>query len=234
MLLGSLLAVAIILILYFLAREPIFIAAFLGAWPAFVVALYQLYVNVPIIEIDSKPEKSTLPVIDRKGVVWSFLRLSIKNSGFAAVKNCTAELSVISRPQQGDRVCYAPSDEPKGLKWSGWGIREPRTIAPRKGRVFLDVLIDDTSVPSKDRYSWHEANIWGPLTVWAATPEANAAGPGYRFQDAFCLGDYEIEITILPENGSPKSASFTLHVDSNWENTQLVEKKGKGTKNDTD
>jgi hypothetical protein len=231
--LGSLLAVTIILILYFRTGEPIYIAAFLGAWPAFVVALYQIYVNVPIIEIETKPQKSTLPIIDRKGVIWSFLTLIIKNSGFAAAKNCTAELSIISRPKQGGHICPAPSDEPKGLKWSGWGIREPRTIAPRKGRVFLDVLIDDTSIPFDGRASWHEANIWGPLMVWAATHEVIASAPGYRFQDAFCIGDYEVEITILPENGSPKSASFILHVDSNWENTQLIEKKSKNIKNST-
>ena len=49
--LGSLLALIIILLLNRL-NQPILLAAFIGAWPALVIALYDRFVNAPIISID--------------------------------------------------------------------------------------------------------------------------------------------------------------------------------------
>ena len=56
----------------------------------------------------------------------------------------------------------------------------------------------------------------------AGTNEVFAMSPATRFQDAFCQGDYEIEVTVFPENGAPKTETFNLHVDSNWGSTSLT------------
>jgi len=218
---GTLLAVIIIVVLY-RYTQPIFIAAFLGAWPAFVIALYDRFVNVPLISFEKHTiQKNSLQVVDRGGVTWNFLRLTIRNSGFAPAKNCTAELRILGRPQRNNLHCPAPFDEPKGLKWSGSNPKEPRTIPSRKGSVILDVFLDDASLMSATRSTWHGASEWGPLTLWAATHDVYVMSPGQRAQDAFCQGDYKVEITIFPENGAPKSETFTLHVDSVWDRTSL-------------
>jgi len=219
---GTLLAVVIIVVLYYYT-QPIFIAAFLCAWPAFVIALYDRFVNVPLISFDKKSvRKDSLQVIDRGGVTWNFLRLSIKNSGFAPAKNCTAELRVLRRPQRNGQSCPAPFDEPKGLKWSGSNPRETRTIPSRKGSAIIDVLLDDTSLTPATRSTWHGANDWSPLSLWAATHDVYMMSPSRRAQDAFCQGDYEIEMTIFPENGSPRSETFKLYIDPDWGRTSLT------------
>jgi hypothetical protein len=219
---GSGLAIAVIVLLYYFT-QPIFIAAFLGAWPAFIIALYDRFVNVPLISFDKKSiRKDSLQVIDRGGVVWNFLKLPINNSGFAPARNCRAEIRVLSRPRQNDQNCPAPYDEPKGLKWSGSNPRESYTIPSRRGSAIIDLLIDDTSITPVNRSSWHGASNWGPLTLWAGTHEVFAMSPLSRAQDAFCQGNYEIEVTIFPENGAPKSAKFKLYVDALWGKTSLT------------
>jgi len=215
------LAIIIIVVLYRFT-QPIFVAAFLGAWPAFVIALYDRFVNVPLIAFERHTvQKISLQVVDRGGVIWNFLRLNIKNSGFAPAKNCTAELRILRRPQQNSQSCPAPFDEPKGLKWAGSNPREARTIPSRKGSAILDVLLDDTSLVPSAR-GWHGASDWGSLTLWAATHDVYIMSPSQRAQDAFCQGDYEVEITIFPENGAPKSETFRLHIDSIWDMTSLT------------
>lgn len=174
---GSILAIIIILLLYYFT-QPIFIAAFLGAWPAFIIALYDRFVNVPLISFDKKNiRKDSLEVINRNGVIWNFLRLSVNNSGFAPAKNCTAELKVLRRPKRNGRNCPAPFDEPKGLKWSGSNPKETRTIPSRKGSAIIDVLLDDTSITPETRLTWYGAKEWGPLTLWVATNDVYIASP---------------------------------------------------------
>lgn len=219
---GSGLAVAVVVVLYYFT-EPIFIAAFLGAWPAFIIALYDRFVNVPLISFDKNSiRKDSLQVIDRGGVVWTFLRLPVKNSGFAPARNCRAELRVLRRPQQNGQSCPAPYDEPKSIKWSGGNPRESYTIPSRRGSAIIDILIDDTSINLVNRSTWHGATDWGPLTLWAGTHEVFAMSPATRSQDAFCQGNYEIEVTIFPENGAPKSENFKLYVDALWGKTSLT------------
>lgn len=219
---GTGLAVTIILVLYYFT-EPIFVAAFLGAWPAFVIAYYDRFVNVPLISFDKKGiRKDSLQVIDRGGVIWTFLRLPVNNSGFAPARNCTAELKVLRRPQQNNYSCPAPFDEPKALKWSGRNPRESHTIPSRRGSAIIDILVDDTSIAPANRSTWHGAKDWGPLTLWAGTHEVFAMSPATRAQDAFCQGNYEIEVTIFPENGAPKSEIFKLYVDALWGKTSLT------------
>jgi len=218
---GTGLAIVVIVVLYRFT-EPIYVAAFLGAWPAFVIALYDRFVNVALVTFDKKSiRKDSLQVVDRGGVTWSFLRLPVKNSGFAPARNCTAELRVLRRPQRNGQSCAAPSVETKDLKWSASNPRESRTIPSRRGSAIIDVLIDDTSITPTAR-SWHGANDWGPLTLWAGTHEVFSMSPSRRAQDAFCQGDYEIEVTIFPENGAPKPETFTLHVGSDWDSTSLT------------
>jgi hypothetical protein len=219
---GSGLAIVIVVVLYYFT-EKIYLAAFLGAWPAFIIALYDRFVNVPLISFDkSSIRKDSLQVIDKGGVTWNFLRLSIRNSGFAPAKNCTAELKVLTRPQQNGQSCPAPFDEPKGLKWSGSNPREARTIPSRKGSAIIDVFLDDTSLSSAVRSTWHGAKDWGPLNLWAATHDVYLTSPINRAQDAFCQGNYEIEITIYPENGAPKTEKFKLYIDAIWGKTSLT------------
>jgi len=219
---GSGLAIIIIVVLYHFT-QPIFIAAFLGAWPAFIIAIYDRFVNVPLISFDKQNiRKDSLQVIDRGGVIWNFLRLSIKNSGFAPAKNCTAELRVLRRPQQSGQSCPAPFDEPKGLKWSGSNPKETRTIPSRKGSAIIDVLLDDTSIALTARSTWRGAKDWGPLTLWIATHDVYMMSPSQRAQDAFCQGNYEVEITIFPVNGAPKSEIFKLYIDPLWSKTSLT------------
>lgn len=105
---GSGLAITIIVVLYYFT-EPIYVAAFLGAWPVFVIALYDRFVNVPIISFQKHSvQKNSLQVVDRGGVTWNFLRLPAKNSGFAPARSCTAELRVLRRPQRNGQGCPAP------------------------------------------------------------------------------------------------------------------------------
>lgn len=215
------LAIVVIVVLYYFT-EPIFIAAFLGAWPALSIALYDRFVNVALLSFDKNHiSKDSLQVIDKGGVTWGFIRLPIKNSGFAPARNCTAELKVSRRGQQNGQDCPVPSFETKRLAWSASNHEESRTIPPRRGSAIIDVLIDDTSI-RQTASLWYGSAEWGPLTIWAGTPEVFAMSPGKRAQDAFCQGDYEIEVTVFPENGAPKSHTFKLHVASDWNMTSLA------------
>lgn len=205
---------------------PIGAAAFLGAWPAFIIAIYDRFVNSPILELVfdinkpflHRPSLEMLP----KGTTWNFLRVLVRNTGFSVARNCTAELRIIKWPKNGNQDCPAPADEPKGLKWAGSNPRELRSIPARRGEAILDVLLNDTGISSQAR-TWHMADTCGPLIAWAATHDVYALGPLKRAQDAFCQGDYEVDITIFPENGTPKSKKYKLHVDTNWSNVHLAD-----------
>lgn len=202
--------------------EPIYVAAFLGAWPVSAIAFYDHFVNVSLVACDKRGIwEDSLRMIDREGVTWRFVRLPVKNSGFAPARNCTAELTVLSRPQKNGQSCPAPSSETKALTWVAPRREDRHTIPSREGTAALAIVIDDTSVTNATRSSWHAANAWGPLAVWAGTNEVFAMPPATRAQDAFCQGDYKIKVTVYPENGAPKSDTFKLHVDSDWSKTSL-------------
>jgi len=221
MIIGVALPIVIIFVLHRFT-EPIYVAAFLGAWPVSAVAFYDHFVNVSAVKFDKQRVwKDSLQMINRGGVTWNFLRLPVENSGFAPAKNCTAELEVTKRPGQASQNCPAPSAEPKALTWVSPKLEDKHTIPSRRGTAALAIVIDDTSVPSTAR-SWHAVNDWGPLTLWAGTTEVFAMPPATRTQDAFCQGDYEIKVTVFPENGSPKNETFKLHVDSVWNRTSLT------------
>ncbi|MBI2830939.1 MAG: hypothetical protein HYX79_01620 [Chloroflexi bacterium] len=206
-----------------LSIEPIYVAAFLGAWPVSAIAVYEHFVNVSLVAFDKgRIWRDSLQVIDRGGVTWHSLRLPVKNSGFAPARNCTLELRVLKRPKKNGECCPAPSAETKALTWVAPKVEDRHTIPPRGGTATLAIVIDDTSVASTARCLWHGANDWGPLTLWAGTHEVFAMSPATRAQDAFCQGDYEIQVTVLPENGAPKLEKFKLHVDSVWSKTSLT------------
>ncbi len=50
---GIILPIAVIVVFYY-RTEPIYVAAFLGAWPAFAIALYNGFVNVPLVTFDKE------------------------------------------------------------------------------------------------------------------------------------------------------------------------------------
>lgn len=219
---GVVLPIVVILVLYRFT-EPIYVAAFLGAWPVSAIAFYNHFVNVSLVTFDRRSVwKDSLQMINRGGVTWNFLRLPVENSGFAPARNCTAELRVLRRPGQANQSCPAPSAESKALTWVAPRLEDRHTIPSRGGTAALAIVIDDTSVASTTRSSWHAANAWGPLTLWAGTNEVFAMSPATRAQDAFCQGDYEIEVAVFPENGAPKAETFKLHVDSNWCSVSLT------------
>ena len=205
-------------------KQPIVSAAIIGAWPVFLIAIYDRFVNAPTLQVlfdaqnpdVSRPSLTMLP----QRAVWNFLRVFVRNSGFSVARNCTAELRVLQRPSRGGQVCPTPADEPKGLIWAGKNPGQPCDI-PRKGEAILNVLLDDTSITQAARTGWHLAHIWGPLTAWAATHDVFLLGPLQRAQDAFCQGTYIVEITVFPENGTPKSGRYHLTVNSNWGNVTL-------------
>lgn len=202
---------------------PIFVAGFLGAWPVAAIAVYDHFVNVSLVTCDKRSIwKDSLQVIDRGGVTWHYLRLPVKNSGFAPARNCTAELKVLRRPQKNGEPCPAPSTETKALTWVAPRREDIHTIPSRRGTAALAIMIDDTSIGPQARSIWDRAKDWGPLTLWAGTNEVFAMSPAQRAQDAFCQGDYKIEVTVFPENGAPKSDTFELHVDSDWSETSLT------------
>ncbi|MBI2852927.1 MAG: hypothetical protein HYX84_07500 [Chloroflexi bacterium] len=220
---GVVLPIVVILVLYRFT-EPIYVAAFLGAWPVSAIAFYNHFVNVSLVSFDKKGIwKDSKKMIDRGGATWHFLRLPVKNTGFAPARNCTLELRVLKRPEKNGESCPAPSPEPKALIWIAPRVEDRHTIPPRGGTAILATVIDDTSVASTAR-SGVVDNKWGPLTTWAGTNEVFAMplGPALRGEDAFYEGDYKIKLTVFPENGASKSETFKLHVDSDWSKTSLT------------
>jgi hypothetical protein len=129
---------------------------------------------------------------------------------------------VTKRPQKDGDSCLTPSTELKALTWVAPEVKYRHTIPSRRGTATLAIVIDDTSIDCRVRSSWHAANNWGPLILWAGTNEVFTMSPTNRKQDAFCQGDYEIEVTIFPENGAPKTETFKLHVDPDWKRTSLT------------
>lgn len=219
---GIILPFVVIVALY-LYTEPIYAAALLGAWPVSAIAFYDRFVNVSLVSFDKKGTwQDSYRVLKREGVTWQYLRLPVKNSGFAPARNCTVALKVLKRPQKNGENCPAPSAETKALTWIAPRVEDRHTIPPRGGTATLAVVIDDTSVTSEARSKLAD-NKWGPLTVWAGTNEVVVTmSPATRGNDAFCKGDYDIEVTVFPENGAPKSETFKLHVDSDWCKTSLT------------
>ncbi len=214
--------VLVVAVLYHFT-EPIYVAAFLGAWPVSAIAVYDRFVNVSLVSFDKKGYwKDSYRVLNRGGATWRYLRLPVKNFGFAPAINCTVTLRVLKRPQKNGENCPAPSAETKALTWIAPRVEDRHTIPPRRGTATLAVVIDDTSVTNEARSGLVESE-WGPLTVWAGTNEVVVTmSPITRGDDAFCKGDYDIKITVFPENGSPKSEKFKLHVDSDWNKTSLT------------
>jgi len=56
----------------------------------------------------------------------------------------------------------------------------------------------------------------------SAHSEALLMSPSQRAQDGFCVGNYEVEITVFPDNGAPKSEKFMLSVAPEWGGTSLT------------
>ncbi|MBI4266866.1 MAG: hypothetical protein HY668_00665 [Chloroflexi bacterium] len=206
--------------------NQIYVAAFLGAWPVAAIAFYDRFVNVSLVSFDKKGWWKDSPlVINRGGVTWHYLRLPVKNSGFAPARNCTVELRVLERPQKNGESCPSPSLEPKALIWVAPRVEDRHTIPPRRGTAWLAIVIDDKSIAREARSGAVDNKVykkWGPLTVWAGTNEVFTMSPATRAQDAFRKGDYKIELTVFPENGDPKTEIFKLHVDSDWNKTCLT------------
>lgn len=223
---NTLIAVLCIPALYFSIGD-IGIAAFLGAWPAFIIATYDRFVNRPDLSFSYNNKntimyKPELQRIDKNGHIWHYLRIVVKNSGMSMAKNCTAELRVKKYPTKDGLICSAPANEPKALLWAGVDD-ESRNIPARKGEATLNVLVEDTYVNEQLRMKWADAEKWGPLRLWVANRfVCNVMIPEHRLQDAFCEGDYNIEIIVFPENGKPASQSFKLHIAHEWIDTTLA------------
>jgi len=139
------------------------------------------------------PELQQINIQDRKIIsTRKYLKVRVKNSGGIA-RNCKAELT------------GTPSEEPKCLIW---GREEQQIdIGAINGHAILNVVFSDSILDTIPNNNIH---------AFVSTKETLYSQGFYPSQDGFEIGEYEIEITVISEDGSSTQSKFKIHVDKDF------------------
>lgn len=198
---------------------------------------HDLYTPSNSVKLDSVPDEY-LPEItvrnnriaNRTNIAFverQHLRVLVRNTGQKTAKSCTATIHIEKDGKLSG--CMAFSTEPKPLRWvsSIGAIETAVDIPPYGGEQALDVIFSDNFGPYSilDRVCKvdNSSDNKAPLRAYAATPTAYRY-PWMRNQDGFCMGRFNVAITIYCQNSRPKIGHYTLQVGDRWNEVIMEER----------
>lgn len=209
----------------------------IGSTLSLTPTLYEHIVKKPLLKISFDPENKDLykPQLQifpsphglPSGTIGRYLRLLVKNEGYAAAINVECKVKVKDRPKINGKICQAPSREYDTFKSVTWaGTPKDKRMIPQGGNAIIDLIIM-YMLPDGNLFEgdWHETRTFGPVIAWFATPDVvdPRAGPLKSRQDGLCQGMYTIEIAILAENSKPLTKKYKLIINKNWNEVSLIE-----------
>ncbi|GEM_PF-1868977 len=133
-----------------------------------------------------------------------FLRVRIHNAGSRTAKRCFGQLELIERSEG----THTLSKVEKTLYWAE--VPQFPSIPP-KAKFPLNVAYS-----RKGLVIPFEGGCDKNVRAWIFTKEA-FMNPKIRMQDAMCLGEYKVKITIFSDNTKPKEERFVIHVPEKWD-----------------
>jgi len=153
------------------------------------------------IEYDERNKDQYCPILldDRiESYGWvsrKLLRIRVLNSGGEA-NDCEAVLKVIKKPDFPN-----PTTEEKYLQWAK--NNDTKINLPHNKDAFLNIVF--SMIPKDKSY-----------VAFASRPKNLDSSKPPSSVDGFMVGDYDLSVKIMPENGDHLSLQFLLHVKSEW------------------
>ena len=199
-----------------------------GLVPLFVYKLEQLdkrkkeEESKPILSIEYSNEKNQqatfapeLELVDTAlhpiygastRIIRKYLRVLVKNTGGGVARNCKANLRLVRFESE-----RAPTDDSKALVWEGRLLE--RNIAAKGGSELLHVVFSDSSFDERSdnihALVSKDENLYPQIrnVIWA--------------QDAFGIGIFEVELTIMSEEGSSVKAMLRINVTKSFKELSM-------------
>lgn len=156
---------------------------------------------------------------DDRGATFErkYLRIVIKNTGFVKATNCEAKMRIIS------------SNDIKQLVWdraaTSGVLREislQKNIRARKGEELVHVVFSDSRFTQM-------SNVDYRIFASAATMESVVNQQTLSLDDGFGLENFDIEISVLSEEGAFCNCTFQVRPNMNYSAlrmTKLYEQSG--------
>ena len=202
----------------------VFLATAISALSYVLFTYWDQYIASPDLQItfdSTKPAEYTpqlLMLSSKDGTSmgnYRFIRAVINNRGSRLAHGCVAKIQLIERPPN----CTMFSEEPKMLKWVD--IPERNYIPPRGGNAVLGVAFSmerPLRIPGKRCAFQNEPDT--VIRTYALTPET-FENPSIRAQDAFCIGNFKIRLTVYCEEGNTVSSDYVLEVSEEWQKLNM-------------
>ena len=140
-----------------------------------------------------------------------FLRVQVKNEGKRIATNCKGSITLINCRNG----CTGPSRDRKTLRWEPGVVQQ--TLPPKGGEEMLDVVFSDSTpfVHPGITCGVSQNPQGATFHAYMSTTDSVGVFPA-RGGDAFCEGNFEIEILVRCDEGYHAAARFLVHVSSNY------------------
>ena len=138
-----------------------------------------------------------------------FLKIAVENNGGAVAEDCKATLRTLNFNPTNTRH---PSKEPKTLLWDTDEIIMDIGIG---GFAMLYIVLSDSRLSTEVFQNILRENYRG-LVASPATFRVKDNPYVVISQDAFGIGDFDVEIAIYPKSGEIITAVFRIHVTDDW------------------
>jgi hypothetical protein len=205
----------------------VFLATAVGSLTYVMFSAWDNYVASPKLEFEFDADKPDLNIVQLVAVssqgtpefTYRSVRVMIRNNGRRPARGCVGYIQLIYR----DKGCTMFSRDPKVLAWVN--IPDGNYIPPHGGFAVLGVAFSmDQHIPlPHSRCDKVPGNT--RLSTWANTPEVWMLKPNMRLQDAFCVGDFTVKVTVFSESSASVSEMFILKVSDNWQALTMTRTK---------
>lgn len=139
-------------------------------------------------------------VVERK-----CLKIAIENQGGGVAEKCKATLRLLTYNPSGTRH---PSGEPKSLLWDTDQVTQDIGI---NDNAILYVILSESRNRVLSRQENYHALVATPQMV-----KVKDSPYSIRAQDAMGVGDFYVEIVIIPKSGDFVKCVFCVHVRDDW------------------
>lgn len=133
------------------------------------------------------------------------LRIKVKNVGDGIATNCQGRAQYVESPSG----CQGPSKERKPLQWELGGLKQ--TIPPKVGAEVLNCVFSDFRPINVQgvRCALVKNPTESTVVAYIAHPD-NLVRPAPPIKDAFCYGNFIIEIVVICDEGVQETVRFLL------------------------
>lgn len=146
------------------------------------------------------------------GIKRKYVKVRIKNTGGASAIKCKAELRVL-RTVGNNTEQRHPSDT-KILCWDSEQIKY-MNIGKKPDNELLHIAFADSN--------FEQLHLAGDLDIYALSSTKESlypTAPFRRAQDAFGIGDFEVDLNVTGDDASTKKRMI-LHVERNYERLRI-------------